>query len=152
MRSSTTAKSPRSTMGLIRFHENALPLALFRRLVRGVRAIGPEKLRNTYQTTFWFPFDGSEAESLTEQAAVELRGFVRARRVVGVEWWLSRMKTTDVQVDFHQDRDEKLAGRTGALVHPVWSSVLFLNRCRGGLLAVTSELPVEENDAKAPER
>jgi hypothetical protein len=62
------------------------------------------------------------------------------------------MRTSSVQVDFHQDRDEQLALRTGRLVHPRWSSILFLNRCRGGLLAVTGALPVEENPAKAPDR
>lgn len=139
-------------MTLIRFHDDALPLALFRKLVRQVRAIGAEKLENTYQTTFWFPLDGSSAGAVTEQAAVELSARVSKRRVVGCEWWLSRMKTTDVRVDFHRDRDERLALRTGREVHPLWSSVFFLNRCRGGLLAVTRDPPNEENDSMAPDR
>lgn len=131
-------------------HEDALPPALFRRLLRAVKALGTERLRNTYQTTFWF--DLREPVALPELVALELRRYLPpGRRVVGVEWWLSRMRTTEVQVDFHQDRDEKLALRTGKLVHPRWSSVFFLNRCRGGLLAVTDELPNEENDAKAPD-
>lgn len=139
-------------MGLIRFHDNALPLADFRRLVRGVRALGTERLRDTYQTTFWFPLDARDPETVTEQAAAGLRDLVPRKGVVGVEWWLSRMRTTDVRVDFHLDRDEKLALRTGRVVNPVWSSVFFLNRCRGGLLAVTREPPNEENDALAPDR
>lgn len=115
-------------------------------------ALGTERLKSTYQTTFWYDLK-APAACLPEHAALALRRFLPpGRRVAGVEWWLSRMRTTDVQVDFHQDRDEKLALRTGRLVHPRWSSVLFLNRVRGGLLAVTDALPNEENESKAPDR
>ncbi len=62
------------------------------------------------------------------------------------------MYTTDVQVDFHRDRDEKLALATGREANPLLSSVLFLNRVRGGALAVTRELPNPENPALAPSR
>ena len=131
-------------------HEDALAPPLFRSLQRSVRELGTQGLRSTYQTTFWFDF--KEPACIPELAALELRKFIPpGKRVAGVEWWLSRMRTTDVQVDFHQDRDEKLALRTGRLIHPRWSSVFFLNRCRGGLLAVTDELPNEANDAKAPD-
>ncbi len=131
-------------------HDAALDDALFRRLVRAVKGLGTERLRSTYQTSFWF--DLRAAQSLPELAALELRRHIPpGRRVVGVEWWLSRMRTTDVQVDFHQDRDEKLALRTGRLIHPRWSSVFFLNRTRGGLLAVTDAPPNEDNDSKAPD-
>ena len=60
------------------------------------------------------------------------------------------MRTSDVRVDFHRDRDEALFARTGATVHPACSSVLFLGRCRGGLLAVTAAPPDEANPACAP--
>ena len=132
-------------------HDDALPEPLFRSLLRRVRALRGERLRSTYQTTFWYDF--SEPTNVVEQAALALRPRIpKGRRVVGVEWWLSRMKTTDVQVDFHQDRDERLALAGGPLRHPRYSSVLFLNRVRGGLLAVTTELPCEDNPALAPER
>ena len=36
-------------------------------------------------------------------------------------------------------------------MHPAISSVLFLNRCRGGLLAVTREPPNPKNPAMAPD-
>ncbi len=72
-------------------------------------------------------------------------------RFAGAEWWLSRMRTSNVQVDFHRDRDEKLALRGGRDVHPARSSVFFLNRCRGGLLAVTAEPPNPANPAMAPD-
>ena len=130
---------------------DALPLPLFRALARGVRGLGSEGLRRTYQTTFWF--DLGEPACLPEVAALQLLRFVPpGRRVVGVEWWLSRMRTTNVQVDFHRDRDERLALRTGREIHPRWSSVLFLNGCRGGLLAITDAPPDESNPARAPAR
>ena len=135
----------------LRLREEAIDPVLFRRLVRGVRALGTERLRSTYQTTFWF--DLGTPVCLPEAAAGLLRRYVPAgRRVVGAEWWLSRMRTTDVRVDFHRDRDEKLALRTGRILHPRWSSILFLNRCRGGLLAVTDAPPNPDNPSLAPNR
>ena len=136
---------------LVRIHDAALPGALFARLLRRVRAVGEERLRQTYQTTFWF--DLGSPSNVVDEATLALRPKVPPDRgVVGVEWWLSRMRTTDVRVDFHQDRDEKRAAYSGRLVHPRFSSVLFLNRVRGGLLAVTDQPPCEDNAALAPER
>jgi len=135
----------------VQLHPEALPPPLFSALLRGVEALGTERRRTTSQTTFWY--DLSAPTCLPEAAALALRHHVPAgKRVVGVEWWLSRMRTTDVQVDFHVDRDEQLALRTGRQVQPAWSSVFFLNRCRGGLLAVTDAPPNPANDSFAPDR
>ncbi len=134
----------------LKIHDDALAPSHFSRLRRAVSAVGPERLRHTYQTTFWFDLDVPAC--WPEAVALALHSYLPGgRRVVGVEWWLSRMRTTDVQVDFHQDRDERLALRTGKLIHPRWSSVLFLNRTRGGLLAVTKQKPNDANDSKAPD-
>src|SRR4051812_16022028 len=142
---------------LVKIVDDALPPPQFATLVRKVRALGTERLRSTYQTTFWFALD-AEASNVVERAipvlaphALGKRGR-RSRQVTGAEWWLSRMNTHDVRVDFHQDRDEKLALSGGALVHPIVSSVFFLNRVKGGLLAITRELPNEENPSLAPDR
>ena len=132
---------------LVRVVEPALPPALFARLRRAVAALGTERLRDGHQTTFWF--DGGRPASLVEEAILALRPHYPAR-VAGFEWWLSRMRTSDVRVDFHQDCDERLARRGGPLVHPAQGSVLFLNRCRGGLLAVTDAPPDDANPARAP--
>jgi hypothetical protein len=133
----------------LRRAEDALEPRLFGQLRRAVKGLGQERLKSTYQTTFWF--DLGRPRCLPEAAALALRPRIPpGRRVVGVEWWLSRMRTSDVQVDFHRDRDERLALLTGRIVHPRWSSVFFLNRCRGGLLAVTDEPPCEDNPALAP--
>ncbi|HYS79322.1 MAG TPA: hypothetical protein VEM76_01360 [Anaeromyxobacteraceae bacterium] len=143
-----TAPPPR----LVAVTDDALPRTLFSRLAGAVRALGTERLRDTYQTTFWFDFGRPAA--LPEEAILALRGRLPAparRRVTGVEWWLSRMRTSDVRVDFHRDRDTALFARTGATVHPACSSVLYLGRCRGGLLAVTGAPPDEAHPACAPD-
>ncbi|MCY1045128.1 hypothetical protein OV208_27690 [Corallococcus sp. bb12-1] len=136
---------------LVQLTETALPPALFHRLSRRVGELKGERLRNTYQTTFWYAF--GTPENVVEEVIHALRPSVaKGRRIAGVEWWLSRMRATDVRVDFHQDRDERLALSTGKLVHPKRSSVLFLNRVRGGALAVTRELPSAANPSLAPDR
>ena len=136
---------------LVLTREGALPGPLFRRLARAVRALGTERLRHTYQTAFWF--DLGAPSCVVEEAVLSVAPripAVRAGRVAGVEWWLSRMRTSDVQVDFHQDRDEVRFGRTGLTRCPAQGSVLFLNRCRGGWLAVTSQATDDANPARAP--
>ena len=135
-------------MSLLFLHDDALPGSLFQRLRSGVRALAGERLRQTYQTTFWFDF--GLPTSVVEQAVVFLRRLVPRERVRGVEWWLSRMKTNHISVDFHRDRDEKLVLRGGGLRHPRFSSVLFLNRVRGGALAVTAQEPNPRNPSCVP--
>lgn len=134
--------------GLVTFVDDALPHRLFSRLFSAVAGLGERGLRTTYQTTFWMP-RGAEPACVVEEAvaALWLEGPYE-----GVEWWLSRMRTSNVQVDFHRDRDEKLALSGGPQRHPARSSVLFLNRCRGGLLAVTARSPNPKNPAFAPDR
>jgi hypothetical protein len=133
-------------------HEEALPPPLFARLRRRLFSLGEERLRASYQTTFWHPF-AEPPDDVVAEAALALKVLLpRQAGLRGVEWWLSRMRTSNVQVDFHQDRDERLMRATGKMVHPTYSSLLFLNRCRGGLLAVTDALPNEANRAMAPDR
>ena len=105
--------SCRSTVEpLVQLTESALPE---RPVPPPAAARGGAGLRapaHTYQTTFWYDF--GEPANVVEEAILALRPrVVGRRRIAGVEWWLSRMSTTDVRVDFHQDRDEKLALRTG---------------------------------------
>jgi hypothetical protein len=130
--------------------DGALERGLFATLQRRVKSLGDERLARTYQTTFWFAL-GTPA-CIVERAVLALRPFVPTRGVRGVEWWLSRMWTHDVEVDFHRDRDEKRALRGGRELHPSRSSVLFLNRVRGGALAVTAAPPCDDNPARAPTR
>jgi hypothetical protein len=133
---------------LVTVIDRPLPPVLFRQLVRRVRALGDERLRKTYQTTFWFDFQ--QPAAVTEEVILALRPRLPHAPVSGVEWWLSRMWTHDVRVDFHRDRDEALAKRTGRERHPRISSILFLNRVRGGALVVTRQRPDPRNPALVP--
>jgi len=135
----------------VRIRDRAVPVPLLRALATAVRALGTERLRDTYQTAFWY--DLGVPSCLAEEAALAVRPLAVALadgRVAGVEWWLSRMRTSDVRVDFHRDRDEVHFARTGRTRHPALGSVLFLSRCRGGLLAVTAQPADDANPARAP--
>jgi hypothetical protein len=134
--------------GWVHLVESALPDALFRRLRARVGRLGMEGIRRTYETTFWF--DLGTPRAVTEEAILALGAAVPHADADGVEWWLSRMWTHDVRVDFHRDRDEALAKATRRQRHPRISSVLFLNRVRGGALAVTAQPPDPENPSLVP--
>jgi hypothetical protein len=112
-------------------------------------ALGTKGIRRTYETTFWFDLQSRPA-ALPELAILSLGGTFRHAGARGVEWWLSRMWTHDVRVDFHRDRDERLALAGGPERHPRVSSVLFLNRVKGGALAVTAQAPNPSNPALVP--
>ncbi|MBX7115647.1 MAG: hypothetical protein K1X64_15055 [Myxococcaceae bacterium] len=129
-----------------------MPVALFTSLLAAVRRVGKERLAHTYQTTFWYP-RGQKPTNVVDQAAAHIAKRLKlGPHIIGAEWWLSRMRTSNVQVDFHRDRDEKRVLAGGRLIHPTLSTVLFLNRCRGGLLAVTAEPPCDDNVALAPQK
>jgi hypothetical protein len=143
-----TLHGSNAPVSLIHVHDGALPAPLFGRLRNRVRALGAERMRSTYQTTFWFAL--GRPSSVVEEAVLTLRSLLPRQPIAGVEWWLSRMKTNRVGVDFHQDRDEKLALKGTRLLHPRFSSVLFLNRVRGGALAVTAQPPDVGNPSNVP--
>ncbi len=139
---------------LVTLVDDALPAPLFRALLGRVEALGGERLRTTYQSTTWYPL-AEEPSNVVEEAVQVLAKAIPAatrRRAKGVEWWLSRMRTSNVQVDFHRDRDNARSAKEGREVNPLLSSVLYLNRCVGGLLAVTREPPNPLNPALAPSR
>jgi hypothetical protein len=129
--------------------DDALPGPLFERLKRRVFALGSERLRVSYQTTFWFDFATSPS-NVVEQAIQVVRTRVPVSQVVGAEWWLSRMRTSNVKVDFHQDRDNTLYAMTGRTRTPKVSSVLYLNASVGGLLALSRSPPNPKAPACAP--
>ena len=109
--------------------KNAMPLPLFRRLVRAVRAVGTERMEDmgSYNTTFWFPRD-AKPTNIVEECVSKLCVQVRpGPRCIGMEWWLGRLKYGE-SLPFHTDRDRSLRKQTGVIVHPLWSSILYLNR------------------------
>ncbi len=133
---------------LVTIIDAALPSRAFVGLRDAIVSLGNERLRDSYQTTFWFDFEDAPS-NLVERAVLKLRDRVPTK-AVGVEWWLSRMRTSNVKVDFHRDHDIARMERDGVLKHPLISSLLYLNECRGGLLAVTREAPNPRNLAFAP--
>lgn len=138
---------------LVTLVDGALPPAQHRALKAAIVGLGSERLVAGYQTTFWYEL-GTPPSNRVEQAVEVLAGHLppaKRRRVVGVEWWLSRMRTSNVKVDFHRDRDNARFDQTGVEVYPRVSSLLYLGGCRGGLLAVTKEDPNPENQACAPD-
>ncbi|MDP2269845.1 MAG: hypothetical protein Q8N23_06770 [Archangium sp.] len=138
---------------LVTIIDDALPEAQHRALKRAIVRLGSERIVAGYQTTFWFPLD-AQPSNRVEQAVLSLAALLPAkhrRGVTGVEWWLSRMRTSNVKVDFHRDRDNARFDQTGEETHPKISSLLYLSDSRGGLLAVTREAPNPENQAFAPD-
>jgi hypothetical protein len=116
-------------MRKINLFEDALPKPFFRRLARAVQAVGTERMENmgSYSTTFWFPL-GAKPTNLAEECVSKLCALVRpGPKCVGMEWWLGRLKYGE-SLPFHTDRDRSLRKQTGQIVHPLWSSILYLNR------------------------
>src|SRR5207249_1349459 len=116
-------------MGKINLFEDALPRPLFQRLARAVRAVGTEGMEGmgSYNTTFWFPRD-AKPTNIVEECVSKLCSLVRpGPRCIGLEWWLGRLKHGE-SLPFHTDRDRSLRKQTGQIVHPLWSSILYLNR------------------------
>lgn len=119
-------------MDKINLFEDALPAALFRRLGRAVRAVGTERMEDmaTYSTTFWFPI-GTRPFNVVEETVSLLFTLVQPGiECIGMEWWLGRLKHGE-SLPFHTDRDRSLRKETGQIVHPLWSSILYLNRFPG---------------------
>src|SRR2546430_3406330 len=109
--------------------EDALPNPLFRLLAGAVRAVGTERIENlgSYNTTFWLPL-GAKPTNVAEESVSKLCALVRpGPKCVGMEWWLGRLKYGE-SLPFHTDRDRSLHKQTGQIVHPLWSSILYLNR------------------------
>lgn len=108
-------------------HKNALPVSVFRRLARAVHLVGEERLADSYATNFWFGFD-AKPRNLAEEAIAQLLPLVRpGPHCIGAEWWLGRLRYGE-SLSVHLDRDLSLEAQRGETVHPLWSSILYLNR------------------------
>jgi hypothetical protein len=116
-------------MRKISLFEDALPEPLFRRLANAVRKVGNEGMEGmgSYSTTFWLP-RRAKPTNVVEECVAKLCAFVRpGPRCIGMEWWLGRLKYGE-SLPFHTDRDRSLRKATGQIVHPLWSSILYLNQ------------------------
>jgi len=116
-------------MDKINLFTEALPEPLFRRVVRAVEAVGMDRMENmgSYSTTFWFPL-GAKPTNVIEECVGELHTLAEpGPQCLGMEWWLGRLQRGESR-PFHTDRDRSLRKLTGEIVHPLWSSILYLNR------------------------
>src|SRR5436309_13579219 len=119
----------------------ALPSPLFRRLVRAVHGVGTERLNGngSYTTTFWFPL-GAKPTNIVEESIIKLRTLVRpGPKCIGMEWWLGRLKAGQ-SLSLHFDRDLSLEKKTGQTLHPLWSSILYLNRFRSSPTVILDQV------------
>jgi hypothetical protein len=124
------------SQALVRVIDAALPDALVSRGRRAISALGGERFRESYFTTFWLA-RGREPANVLEEMVVALWKLARPRRCTGAEWWIGRAWTTRLPIEFHFDQDVK--GKVPR--HPRSSSVFFFNAVRGGQLAVTDHRP-----------
>jgi hypothetical protein len=126
----------RRSQALVRVIDAALPDALVSRGRRAISALGGERFRQSYFTTFWLA-RGEKPAHVIEELVLALWKLARPRRCAGAEWWIGRAHTSRLPIEFHFDQDVK--GR--AHRHPRLSSVFFFNAVRGGQLAVTDQRP-----------
>jgi hypothetical protein len=139
-----------SGVPLLDIHDDALPAPLFNRLWRKVRALGDERLKDSYWTTFWYDF--AAPQTAVDQAVLALRDrFFPDDDSAGVEWWLGRTDLRNVPIEMHCDRDNQLHASTGRTRHPVRSSVLYFNRVKGGCLLVTDQKLSLDGERLVPE-
>jgi len=131
-------------MSAIVVHKNALPVSVFRRLVRAVLRIGEERLAEGYTTNFWYGFDAMPG-NLAEEVIMQLLPLVRpGARCIGAEWWLGRLRYGE-SLPLHFDRDLSLEAQRGEIVYPLWSSILYLNRYPSSPTVILERTP--ENGA-----
>ncbi len=147
--SESAESSQIAEIGLV---ENALPGPLFDRLVDAVRALGSERMKNngSYTTTFWFP-RGVEPTNVAEEAIIELMPQVGpGPECIGTEWWLGRLGYGK-ELRFHFDRDLALKRKTGQSIHPLFSSVLYLNDFPFSPTVIVDQVLAPDGKTKIPE-
>jgi hypothetical protein len=116
-------------MEKISLFEDALSAGLFDRLLRAIEGVGMERMEGmgTYDTTFWLPF-ALKPTNIVEECIGKLCDIVQpGPTCIGTEWWLGRLKHGK-SLPFHTDRDRSLQKQTGQIAHPLWASILYLNR------------------------
>jgi hypothetical protein len=133
----------------IRSFEEALPGSLFERLTRAVRAIGSDRLKRNYTTTFWFPRE-AEPKNVAEESALELSRLVEpGPQCIGIEWWLGRLQHGK-KLRFHFDRDMTVRKKTGEFVHPLLASVFYLNAFPSSPTVILDQVPSPDGNSRIP--
>ena len=128
---------------------DALPQPMFERLADAVRAVGRERLKRNYTTTFWLP-RASTPRNIAEACVMELLNLLDVGdRCIGMEWWLGRLAYGE-RLRYHFDRDMTVHKETGQFVHPIFASSLYLNDFPSGPTVVTDQVPSEDGLSKVP--
>lgn len=129
--------------------EEALPGSLFERLARAVRWVGDERLKKNYTTTFWYSI-GAEPTNVVEETIVELCKLVDPPDTCsGTEWWLGRLGYGE-RLRYHFDRDMTVRKKTGQFVHPIYSSVLYLNSFPSSPTVILNQIPTPDGKSRMP--
>ncbi|GMW05292.1 MAG: hypothetical protein QY320_03450 [Gammaproteobacteria bacterium] len=132
-----------------RVFEGALPDKLFDRLVAAVHAIGDERLKNNYTTTFWFP-RGTQPRNVAEEAVVELARYADPPPTCsGMEWWLGRLAFGE-KLRYHFDRDMTIRKKVGQYVTPIYGSVMYLNSYPSSPTVILNQVPSADGRSKIP--
>ena len=136
-------------MRKINLFKETLPTPLFSRLVHAVREVGTERLKESYKTNFWFAANARPA-NIVEEVISRLFRLVRpGPRCIGVEWWLGRLPYGK-SLSMHFDRDLTLEKQTGEVVHPLWASILYLNRFPSSPTVVLDQVPSRDHQSLVP--
>jgi hypothetical protein len=131
--------------------EEALPGSLFERLARAIRAVGRERFKRNYTTTFWFPL-GDEPSNVAEEAIMALMPLADpGPDCVGIEWWLGRLRQGQ-KLRMHFDRDMTLRKETGQFVHPLRASALYLNSYPSSPTVILDQVPGPDGRSRVPRK
>ncbi|MFG0261050.1 MAG: hypothetical protein ACF788_01480 [Novipirellula sp. JB048] len=142
--------APVAEIGLI---EEALPASIFDRLAHAVRALGYERMKGngSYTTTFWFP-RGAEPTNVAEEAILALSAQVDpGPQCIGMEWWLGRLGYGK-ELRLHFDQDLALKRNTDQSIHPILSSVLYLNSFPSSPTLILDQVLAPDGKSMVPER
>jgi len=103
-----------------------------------------ELLRNGKRKTRWFPVD-SRPRTVIEEAMVRLKPLIEPhlrKLVAGYEWWVQSVDAgSNGQIGFHLDKDESVASNKMYLVHPEWSSIIYMTGIGGCTLIIDQHSP-----------
>lgn len=131
--------------------DEALPNPLLARLVGAVREIGNERLKENYDTTFWFPRE-TRPRNVAEEAIVELFKLANpSDECVGTEWWLGRLGYGQ-KLPFHFDRDLSLSRTAGEYVPPLYASILYLNSFPSSPTVILGQVAGADGKTRIPKK
>jgi len=135
----------------IRVFDEALPSALFDRIVSAVRDIGSENLKDGYNTNFWFPRHMQPSNIAEETIAALTKLADPPANCIGTEWWLGRLKYGK-KLRLHFDRDLTRSRKFGEHEYPLYGSILYLNAFPSSPTVILGQIPGSDPRTKIPKK